>query len=238
MSTARQGPRVVVALDFPDARDALALARRLNARRCAVKVGHELFVRSGPEVVRSLRELGFRVFLDLKFHDIPNTVAAGCRAAAELGVWLVTVHAAGGRRMLAAALEGVSRTRPRPLVIAVTVLTSLGEADLAEAGFAGAPVDTALRLARLAHACGVDGVVCSPEELEALRGVLPPPFRLITPGIRPRGAALEDQRRVMSAGDAVRRGADHLVIGRPITRAADPLAALGAIEAEIREAEG
>lgn len=237
MSPGRGEPRIIVALDLADVREALALAGRLDARRCAVKVGQELFVRSGPESVRALRDLGLPVFLDLKFHDIPNTVAAGCRAAGELGAWLLTVHAAGGRAMLAAAMEGVSHLRPRPLVVAVTVLTSLGEPDLAEVGQAGPPADAALRLARLAHECGVDGVVCSPEELEALRSELPPPFRLVTPGIRARGAAPEDQKRVMSAGDAVRRGADHLVIGRPITRAPDPLAALADIEAEIREAE-
>lgn len=233
MSAAAPDRRLIVALDFAEAREALALAGRLAPSRCAVKVGHELFVRAGPEVVRALRELGFAVFLDLKFHDIPNTAAAACRAGAGLGAWMLTIHAAGGRRMLEAAREALGDVEPRPLLVGVTVLTSLGEADLADLGLAGTPAQSALRLARLVHACGLDGVVCSPEELATLRPALSRPFRLVTPGIRPAGSAAHDQRRVMPPGEAVRRGADHLVVGRPVTRAADPLAALAAIEAEL-----
>jgi orotidine-5'-phosphate decarboxylase len=228
--------RIIVALDFPSPREACALAQRLDPDRCGLKVGHELFVRSGPDVVRSLRDLGFAVFLDLKFHDIPNTVAGGCRAGAELGAWLLTVHAAGGRPMMRAAREAVGDGDARPLVVAVTMLTSLAQADLHDVGLTGTPREGALRLAHLAQECGLDGAVCSPRELDVLREALPSPFRLVTPGIRPRGSAAGDQKRVMAPGEAVRRGADHLVIGRPITRAPDPLAALAAIEAEIHGA--
>lgn len=228
--------RIIVALDFPGGATALALSSQLDPARCAVKVGKELFTRAGPAIVERLRAQGFDVFLDLKFHDIPNTVAGACRAAAELGVWMVDVHAFGGRRMLEEARAAVEGFSPRPLLVAVTVLTSLGVEDLRELGFNVTPEDLVLRLAHLSADCGLDGVVCSAAELVTLRARLGAALRLVTPGIRPRGHAHGDQKRVTTPGEALRQGASHLVIGRPITAARDPLAALAAIEAEIAAA--
>lgn len=228
-----QEQRVIVALDYPAAEPALALADRLAPGSCRLKVGKELFTRCGPALVSQLVERGFDVFLDLKFHDIPNTVARACAAAAELGVWMVNVHASGGRRMLEAAREALEAAPRRPLLIAVTVLTSLSEDELHEIGFAGTPADNVQRLAGLARTSGLDGVVCSPREVAMLRAVQGPEFRLVTPGIRPAGAAPGDQTRIMTPAEALAAGADDLVIGRPITAAADPMAALAAIHAEI-----
>ena len=232
-------PRIIVALDYANAADALALVDRLAPALCRLKVGKELFTRSGPELVRALVGRGFDVFLDLKFHDIPNTVAQACRAAAELGVWMVNVHAQGGRRMMTAAREALDDVGGRrPLLIAVTLLTSLGADDLAEVGLTGSPADNVLRLATLAHASGLDGVVCSPQEAAALAGSLGPAFRLVTPGVRPAGVSTDDQQRVMTPGQAMAAGAHYLVIGRPITQASDPIAALRAIAGEISELTG
>jgi orotidine-5'-phosphate decarboxylase len=229
-------PRIIVALDLADPDAALALADRLEPSRCRVKVGKELFTRGGPAVVGGLRRRGLEVFLDLKFHDIPNTVAGACRAAADLDVWMVNVHASGGRRMMEAAREALAASSPRPLLTAVTVLTSLDDEDLAEAGFSGTPLDSVLRLARLAEDAGLDGVVCSPLELEPLSGVVGEGFLRVTPGIRPADSARGDQKRVMTPAEAVSRGANYLVIGRPITGAPDPAAALAAIAEEIASA--
>lgn len=226
--------QIIVALDFPDAVLALALVDRLDPALCRLKVGKELFTVAGPELVRALVARGFDVFLDLKFHDIPNTVAAACRVAAGLGVWMLNVHASGGRRMMAAAQEALADLPRRPLLIAVTVLTSMGAEDLAEVGVADMPADQVLRLARLAQACKLDGVVCSAQEASMLRDKLGPDFRLVTPGIRPAGAEASDQRRVMTPAEALRAGATDLVIGRPITAASDPLAALKNIQGEIQ----
>jgi orotidine-5'-phosphate decarboxylase len=236
MSTAE--PRVIVALDFADPAPALALVDRLDPGSCALKVGKEMFVVAGPEPVRRMIASGFRVFLDLKFHDIPNTVANACAAATRLGVWMLNVHAAGGRAMLRAAGEAVARTAteqgtPRPLLIAVTVLTSLEARDLEEVGFAGSPETVALKLARLAADCGLDGAVCSALEAPALRRALGEGFKLVTPGIRPATVAADDQARVVTPEAAIAKGADYLVIGRPITRAADPAAALAGINASL-----
>ena len=229
------GPRIIVALDYADAAEALATVDRLDPGLCRLKVGKELFTRSGPELVRELRRRGFDVFLDLKFHDIPNTVAQACRAAAELGVWMMNVHAQGGRTMLSSARAALAEFgEERPLLIAVTILTSLGAEDLAEVGLSGSPADNVLRLATLTRDCALDGVVCSPQEAANLRRALGPEFRLITPGVRPAGAALDDQRRVMTPREAIEAGASYLVIGRPITQAADPVAALTAIAAELQ----
>lgn len=226
--------KIIVALDFPDAASALALAERLDPTLCRVKVGKELFTVAGPELVRALVARGFEVFLDLKFHDIPNTVAAACRAAAGLGVWMMNVHASGGRRMMTAAQEALAGLPRRPLLIAVTVLTSMSAEDLNEVGVAGAPADQVLRLARLTQACQLDGVVCSAQEAALLRAELGADFRLVTPGIRPAGADTGDQRRVMTPAEALRAGATDLVIGRPITGAPDPLAALKQIQLDIQ----
>jgi orotidine-5'-phosphate decarboxylase len=231
-----QLPRIIVALDLADPYAALGLADRLDPSRCRVKVGNELFTRGGPGIVGGLRRRGFEIFLDLKFHDIPNTVAGACRATAGLDVWMVNVHASGGRRMMEAAREALEASSPRPLLTAVTVLTSLDDDDLEEAGFSGTPRDSVLRLARLAEDAGFDGVVCSPVELEPLSGVVGDGFLRVTPGIRPADSDCGDQKRVMTPAEAVSRGAHYLVIGRPITDAPDPAAALAAIAEEIASA--
>ena len=236
-------PRVIVALDFAHPARALALMDRLDPAQCALKVGKQMFVVAGPEPVRWMVERGFRVFLDLKFHDIPNTVAQACAAAARLGVWMLNVHAAGGTAMLAAAREALVRTagetgRPQPLLIAVTVLTSLADADLDAVGMAGPTAAAARRLALLAQAAGLDGVVCSAQEAPLLRTACGAGFRLVTPGIRPAGSARDDQARIITPEAAIANGADYLVIGRPITQAPDPLAALAAINASIAKLQG
>ncbi len=231
-------PRVIVALDFPDTAAALALASRLDPKACALKVGKELFTSADAGLVRELVRRGFRVFLDLKFHDIPNTVAQACAAATRLGVWMLNVHASGGAAMMAAAREAVDRAAreagiARPHVIAVTVLTSLTAADLASIGVDASPEEQVLRLAKLAKAQGLDGVVCSAREAAPLRRALGRDFLLVTPGIRPAGADVQDQARVMTPAQAIEAGADYLVIGRPIAAASDPVAALDAIRASL-----
>jgi orotidine-5'-phosphate decarboxylase len=227
------GPRIIVALDFPDASSALALAGRLDPKLCRVKVGKELYTAAGPALVEKLRASGFQVFLDLKFHDIPNTVAAACAAAAALGVWMIDVHALGGRAMMEAARAALPRSGDRPRLIAVTLLTNMGASDMAEVGLGGSPQAAVLGLARLAQASGLDGVVCSAREAADLRRQCGKSFTLVTPGIRPADAGQDDQARVATPQAAIAGGADYLVIGRPITRAPDPRAALRAISAEI-----
>ncbi len=224
---------VIVALDFPDQDSALALVDQLQPSLCRLKVGKELFTRLGPAFVETLVGKGFDVFLDLKFHDIPNTVAAACEAAADLGVWMMNVHASGGRRMMEAAMERLATKSHRPLLIAVTILTSLGEEDIHEIGFQGTPADNVLRLAALAESAGLDGVVCSPLEAAAIRARTRSDFQLVTPGVRPATASLDDQKRVMTPADAMQAGSSYLVIGRPVTAAADPLQALRDINASL-----
>jgi len=211
----------------------MQLVARLTPDLCRLKVGKELFTRAGPRLVEDLAARGFDVFLDLKFHDIPNTVASACHAAAELGVWMLNVHALGGERMLLAAKEGVARARQSPLLVAVTLLTSMDEADLAAVGLSGTPLDNVLRLAHLAQQSGLDGVVCSSRETAVLRDQLDAGFRLVTPGIRPAGSQTDDQRRVMTPVDAIINGSDYLVIGRPVTRADDPVRVLRTINSEL-----
>lgn len=227
------GPRVIVALDYPDAESALQLVRRLEPSQCRLKVGKELFTVAGPDFVRRLAGEGFDVFLDLKFHDIPNTVARACTAAAGLGIWMLNVHALGGERMLAAAREAVAATERTPLLIAVTILTSMADADLAGVGLRGSPGDNVMRLASLAHGCGLDGIVCSSREAAVMRATFDEPFRLITPGIRPAGSAADDQRRVMTPVEAINNGSTYLVIGRPVTAADDPPGVLLTINSEL-----
>ncbi len=226
-------PRIIVALDFADPAEALRFARRLDPAHCRLKVGKELFTRGGTAVVERLVGSGFELFLDLKFHDIPNTVAGACRAAAELGVWMVNVHALGGRRMMEAAREAIEAGAHRPLLTAVTILTSMGERDIHEIGLTGSPQENVNRLAALAHAAGMDGVVCSPQEVAELRQRIGGPFCLVTPGVRPSWAAQGDQTRTLTPAEAQRAGADYLVVGRPVTRAADPLQALQRISEEL-----
>ena len=231
-----QGPRIIVALDYAEPADAVRTVQRLDPRYCRVKVGKELFTRGGPQGVRQLIDLGFEVFLDLKFHDIPHTVAQAVKAATDLGVWMVNVHASGGSAMLRAARAALEGTTPRPFLIGVTVLTSLSEADLHEIGIDHGVDDQVARLAGLVQHAGLDGVVCSAREARSLRARFGPRFKLITPGIRPQGAAQNDQQRTLTPVQALRAGADYLVIGRPITQADDPSAALAAIQADIDSA--
>lgn len=227
------GPRIIVALDYPSADAAWQLIEQLDASMCRLKIGKEMFTRLGPDFVRQVIDQGFDVFLDLKYHDIPNTVAAACDAAADLGVWMLNVHASGGRRMMESAVARLQQHSQRPLLIAVTILTSLSQQELSEIGYAGSPADNVSRLAALAQDSGLDGVVCSPREASRLRGELGDDFLLVTPGVRPASAAKDDQTRVMTPIDAIAAGASYLVIGRPITSAGDPLDALQAINDDI-----
>jgi orotidine-5'-phosphate decarboxylase len=222
---------VIVALDYPDAAAALAMASRLDPKLCRVKVGKELFTAAGPALVETLATRGFEVFLDLKFHDIPNTVAGACKAAARLGVWMLNVHASGGRAMMQAAREAVEG---RAKLIAVTVLTSLADADLADIGMTDGAEAAVTRLARLARSAGLDGVVCSAQEARALRAACGAQFDLVTPGIRLADGAADDQKRIMTPRAALDAGASYLVIGRPVTQAAEPLAVLERIQRETR----
>jgi len=231
-------PRIIVALDVPGAVGALELAARLDPALCRLKVGKELFTAAGPALVEALAQRGYSVFLDLKFHDIPNTVAGACRAAAALGVWMINVHALGGRAMMQAARDALAVHATRPKLIAVTLLTSMGGRDMEEAGISGTPAQAVARLARLAADSGLDGVVCSAQEAAMLRRERGPAFCLVTPGIRPAQSDADDQQRVVTPRAAIDNGADYLVIGRPITRAADPLLALQQINLEIAPKAG
>ena len=224
---------VVVALDYPEASSALDLAQRLSPDLCRLKVGKELFTSSGPALVEQLQKLDYEVFLDLKFHDIPNTVAGAVRAAAQLGVWMVNVHVSGGRRMMEAAGQALATFSQKPLLIGVTVLTSTSDEELREMGYTELSQARVLRLAALAADSGLDGVVCSALEATALRQVHGSEFCLVTPGIRLSGDAAADQRRVTTPADALAMGSDYLVIGRSITAATHPLAALQRVNREL-----
>ena len=225
--------RVIIALDYADANSAMALVDRLEPSACKVKVGKELFTAAGPALVTAIVQRGFDVFLDLKFHDIPNTVAQACKAAAQLGVWMVNVHALGGRAMMQAAREAIESAARRPKLIAVTVLTSMTEPDLREVGIEASPLAEALKLAQLAGDCGLDGVVCSAHEAGEIRDRVGSRFLRVTPGIRLPEDSAGDQKRVMTPQIAIESGASYLVIGRSVTRAADPLAVLARINREI-----
>ncbi|MBX9755895.1 MAG: orotidine-5'-phosphate decarboxylase [Pseudomonadaceae bacterium] len=224
---------IIVALDFPTADAALALAAQLDPAQCRLKVGKELFTRCGPSIVEALQAQGFEVFLDLKFHDIPNTTAMAVKAAAELGVWMVNVHCSGGLRMMAACRETLEQiSGPKPLLIGVTVLTSMEREDLAGIGLDVEPQAQVLRLAGLAQQAGLDGLVCSAQEASALK-TAHPQLQLVTPGIRPAGSAQDDQRRILTPAQALQAGSDYLVIGRPISQASNPQQALAAVLAEL-----
>ena len=225
--------RVIVALDFPDLRTVQEAVLPLEPGLCRVKVGKELFTSAGPALIEMLVDRGFDVFLDLKFHDIPNTVARACAVAARMGIWMVNIHASGGRNMLLAAREAVDREQHHPLLIGVTVLTSLSSADLSEIGVNSTAEEQVLRLARLSKATGLDGVVCSAREAVTLKGELGNDFVLVTPGIRPPGVAGNDQKRTMTPAEAISAGSHYLVIGRPVTQARDPVAVLTSINEEI-----
>ncbi|MGJ8687530.1 MAG: orotidine-5'-phosphate decarboxylase [Spongiibacteraceae bacterium] len=215
---------LIVALDFANLDDLNALVEQLSPAECRLKVGKELFTRFGPELVKSLQAKGFEIFLDLKFHDIPNTVAAAVSAAADLGVWMVNVHASGGEAMMRAAVKALqSYGDSAPLLTAVTVLTSMASSELPALGVQGSAEEQVARLARLAQDCGLDGVVCSAQEATMLRAQLAPEFLLVTPGIRPAGSDVGDQQRIATPQQAMAMGSSYLVVGRPITRSEQPL---------------
>ncbi|AMH18883.1 orotidine 5'-phosphate decarboxylase [Hafnia paralvei ATCC 29927] len=221
---------ILVALDYADKNAALAFVDNIDPRDCRLKVGKEMFTLYGPQLVSELQQRGFEIFLDLKFHDIPNTAAHAVAAAAELGVWMVNVHASGGARMMSAAREAlVPFGKDAPLLIAVTVLTSMEAEDLRGIGIEQSPADYAERLAKLTKACGLDGVVCSAHEATRLKNSCGKDFKLVTPGIRPEGSAAGDQRRIMTPVEAVQAGVDYMVIGRPITQSATPAETLRSI---------
>ena len=227
--------KVVVALDYADQDEALAFVGRISPQLCRLKVGKEMFTRFGPDFVKTLTGKGFDVFLDLKFHDIPNTVAKAVKAAADLGVWMVNVHAVGGTRMMVAAKEALAEYGDKaPLLIAVTVLTSMDESDLQGVGVERRADEQVMMLAKLTADAGLDGVVCSAKEAELLKDAIGPQFQLVTPGIRPEGAAAGDQKRVVTPKQAVADGSDYLVIGRPITQAEDPVAVLNQINESLQ----
>ncbi|MBS5772355.1 MAG: orotidine-5'-phosphate decarboxylase [Enterobacter cloacae] len=225
---------VVVALDYANRDSALAFVDRIDPRDCRLKVGKEMFTLFGPQFVRELQQRGFDIFLDLKFHDIPNTTAHAVKAAADLGVWMVNVHASGGARMMTAAKEALLPFgADAPLLIAVTVLTSMEASDLQDIGITATPAEHAERLARLTQQCGLDGVVCSAQEAVRFKSELDQAFKLVTPGIRPQGSDAGDQRRIMTPEQALQAGVDYMVIGRPVTQSADPAQTLKVINASL-----
>jgi orotidine-5'-phosphate decarboxylase len=230
---------VVVALDYNNRDSVLAFVDLIDPRDCRLKVGKEMFTLFGPQIVRDLQQRGFDIFLDLKFHDIPNTTAHAVAAAADLGVWMVNVHASGGARMMTAAREAlIPFGKDAPLLIAVTVLTSMDASDLLDLGVTLSPADQAERLARLTQNCGLDGVVCSAQEAVRFKSALGNNFKLVTPGIRPQGSEAGDQRRIMTPEEALAAGVDYMVIGRPITQSADPALTLKAINTSLGKVTG
>ena len=225
---------LLIALDYNRGADALALAAQLSPDLCRLKIGKELYTREGRQLVEALQGIGYDIFLDLKYHDIPNTVAAALRVAAEMGVWMVNVHASGGRKMLETAADALARYRQPPLLIAVTVLTSLGEAELREIGIDEPLAAHVARLTALAASSGLNGVVCSAHEAGAVKAAHDRDFLTVTPGIRPAGSSADDQTRTMTPAAALQAGSDYLVIGRPITRAEKPAVALADIITSIK----
>lgn len=226
--------KIIVALDYADSASALNLVNQLDPSLCKLKVGKELFTAAGPQFVEKLIAKDFQVFLDLKFHDIPNTVAKACEAASNLGVWMLNVHASGGTAMMQAALEGVDKSSHSPYLIAVTVLTSMSQENLHEIGIENNIENQVLKLAKLTQLAGLHGVVCSALEAKLLKQQLPAEFLLVTPGIRPANAGKDDQTRILTPTQALTVGASYLVIGRPITQATNPIDALIAINQEIQ----
>lgn len=226
-------PKIVIALDYAQPQEAINFITQLDPSLCRLKVGKELFTAGGPQLVEALIKQKFDVFLDLKFHDIPTTVSKACEAASRLGVWMLNVHASGGQAMMEAAREGVSRSGHHPILIAVTVLTSMNQTTLNSLGVAGTVEDHVLRLAKLTKTSGLDGVVCSAQEAKLLRDNFGQNFCLVTPGIRPADASLDDQSRVVTPHQALELGSNYLVIGRPITQSKQPLETLQKIHQEV-----
>ncbi|HIQ07627.1 MAG TPA: orotidine-5'-phosphate decarboxylase [Thiotrichaceae bacterium] len=233
MNSTAQNKALIIALDFPSASIALDFIRQLNPEDCRLKVGFELYVAEGPDFVRRLVDLGFDVFLDLKFHDIPNTVSSACLAASKLGVWMMNVHALGGKKMLDATVNSIQSIENPPLLIAVTVLTSMDQAQLQGIGIQQSPQKTVIDLATMTQKSGLNGIVCSAQEAQLLRSSLGNDFLLITPGIRPNNSDIDDQSRVMTPKQAMDAGASYLVVGRPITQAKDPLKVITSINQDI-----
>jgi orotidine-5'-phosphate decarboxylase len=225
--------RIIIALDMDNQKQVLALVKQLDPDRCRLKIGKELFTSYGPKLVKKLQKLGFDIFLDLKFHDIPNTVYKAVRVACELKVWMLTIHSAGGSDMLKAARAAVDESDHKPILIAVTVLTSLSDNDMAEQGIQRSAAEQVLRLASLSQQNGMDGVVCSAAEVPSIRQLLSKKFILVTPGIRPAGDEAQDQKRVVTPMEAISAGSNYLVIGRPITQARKPVEKLNLILSEI-----
>lgn len=231
-------PLIIVALDFASADEALQFTEQLDPALCRLKIGKELFTQAGPQLVKDVQARGFEVFLDLKFHDIPATTAKAVKAAAELGVWMVNVHASGGEAMMKAAVEALRPFADKaPKLIAVTVLTSMSTEELAQTGVQRPLAEQVLALATSARDCGLDGVVCSAREAELLRQKLGNDFLLVTPGIRPSGTELDDQKRVMTPLDACKAGVSYLVMGRPIRQTDSPVETLRSINAELATLE-
>lgn len=232
-TTLANNSQIIVALDYPNAKDALKMADQLDPNSCRLKVGKELFTGEGPSIVKQLIKKDFDVFLDLKFHDIPATVAKSCKVAADLGIWMLNVHALGGKKMMEAAAESIKDYgNNKPLLIAVTVLTSMDNQDLTDLGIDASAHEQVLRLAELANNSGMDGLVCSAQEASELRRKFPD-FTLVTPGIRPKGSDANDQQRIMTPQQAISTGSNYLVIGRPITMAVDPMKVIASIQNEI-----
>ncbi len=225
---------IIVALDYANPADALVMAQRLEPSACQVKVGKELFTSGGPQLIEQLHQLGFDIFLDLKFHDIPNTCAKAVLAAAKLGVWMVNVHASGGQAMMKTTQQALAQCQGRkPILLGVTVLTSMNQHELALTGIVQPIADRVLQLAKLSHGCGLDGVVCSAQETARIKQQISKKFITVTPGIRPASSAHHDQQRTMTPANAMQSGSDFLVIGRPITQAPDPMLAMQAIVDEL-----
>ncbi|MGS0535593.1 orotidine-5'-phosphate decarboxylase [Pseudoalteromonas sp. SaAl2] len=230
-----QSKKVLIALDYDDQQTALNFVKQLSPDSCRLKVGKEMFTYFGPTFVKELIDLGFDVFLDLKFHDIPNTVAKAVTAAAKMGVWMVNVHASGGVEMMTKAKQVLEQFGDKaPLLIAVTVLTSMDETELKRLGVEKTPAEQVIYLAKLAKESGLDGVVCSAQEAKKLKAELGEDFKLVTPGIRPAGSDAGDQKRIMTPKQAIDDGSDYLVVGRPITQAADPVAVLKEINDSLK----
>ncbi|TCJ96224.1 orotidine-5'-phosphate decarboxylase [Volucribacter psittacicida] len=228
--------KIIVALDYETEREALTLVDQIDPSLCRLKVGKEMFTTLGTDFIKQLHKRHFQVFLDLKYHDIPNTVARAVRSAADLGVWMVDLHASGGLRMMETAKQILEPYgKDAPLLIAVTVLTSMEDVDLLQIGINTSPMEQVIRLARLCQRAELDGVVCSPQEVAILREQCGADFKLVTPGIRPEGSDVADQRRVMTPKEAVQAGSDYLVIGRPITQSADPVAVLKKINQSLND---
>ncbi len=226
-------PKIIVALDYASEKQALNFVSQLNNQLCRLKIGKEMFTHFGPKLIEKIQSKDFEVFLDLKYHDIPNTTAKACEAAADLGVWMINIHAGGGRKMMEAAANAIANHKSKPHLIAVTVLTSLSQQDLIEVGINESPAVHALKLAKLAQDSGINGIVCSAMEASTMRQQFTDGFLLITPGIRTKDDKIDDQQRIMTPLDAIKAGSNYLVIGRPITQSDNPMATLLTINSDI-----